>query len=180
MSGLKYARMIDPEKYVFDILNLLLIQLPPGLWWHSEDFETDKYFGHIFRGYFESELPEEKAYVMIADVTNDEDEPDISNISKETIAAVDQNLRINIKKTLPSLGLGFVRWMNSELNYLYERNILVTAYIIDDPEVGHRQRICSRLNAKDRKIAIEVCFNISDAKTLAGPIFKAMIPVGIA
>ena len=180
MSAFKYARLVDTENFVFEILELLFIQPPVSLLWYSEDFNNGVHFGHCFRGYFENDMPNEKAYIIIADVTKDNEEPNISNISNIDVEKIDKKLHSNIEQALKQQNLNLIRWMNSHLNHIYNRNVLVTAYIVEDPIVGQRQRICSRMEVKSRKIAIEVCFNIADANILAKPIFTAMHPVGIA
>lgn len=177
MRTIKYAKFVDPDNSIFEVLDLVKIKLPPKIWWYSEDFETPSYFGHSFRGVFENDASIERAYILVADVTGDADEPDTSTITNDNIKLVDEKLQKDTENQLPTIGLSLVRWMNSQLNFRYERNVLVTAYIVDDPGVGHRQRICARLNVKSRKLAIEVCFNVADAETLARPMFIAMHPV---
>lgn len=177
METIKYAKFVDPDNSIFEILDLVAIKLPPRIWWHSEDFETPSYYGHLFRGVFEKDTSIERAYILVADVTDDSDEPDTSIITDDNIKSIDEKIQKILEKELPKMGMSVVRWMNSQLNFIFDRNVLVTAYIVDDPGVGHRQRICSRMKVNDRKVAIEVCFNIADADTLARPMFLAMHPV---
>jgi hypothetical protein len=74
---------------------------------------------------------------------------------------------------MDSDGRKMTKWMPSQLNETPRRSGLVSAYLAED-QGRERQYIDIRVGVGGRKVLIGGCFDVSRAKELAGPIFRAL------
>ncbi|HIF58519.1 MAG TPA: hypothetical protein EYQ26_03375 [Rhodospirillales bacterium] len=72
------AKLLDREELVFSILDFMTIELPANLNWVPENFGG---IGSIFTGYVGSRKLD-AGYVLVADVSDDETEPNTPLSSK--------------------------------------------------------------------------------------------------
>lgn len=49
--AVRNSKLIDPEKGVFSVLDLVTVQPPGTYMWHSEDINEEPIRGAIFRAY---------------------------------------------------------------------------------------------------------------------------------
>jgi hypothetical protein len=144
-----------------------------GPWsWHIEDLNEPTVRGKIFRCYEEGNY-QELSYLLVGDVSNDPDEPDITRLTHERVAEVDALLETEIRKLMSSDGRRMVRWMSSQLNETANLKGLVTAYIAED-HGRDRQYIDLRIPVGDRKIVVAGCFDVDRADEFVAPIVGAI------
>lgn len=163
--------ILNDEKR-FEVLGLVSIALPGPWWWHTEDMNNDAALGAIFRCYEEGN-ENEIAHMLVADVTHDPDEPDISTFEDSDIPAFDLFLETELRNGLELDGRELIRYMSSHLNYRSYGKALVTAYIARD-QCRDRQDIVIRIRVHQRNVVIAGCFDVSRAELLAKPIFLAL------
>ena len=113
------------------MLNLVSIALPSPWWWHTEDLNDAGAVGAMFRCYEEGN-EYEIAYLLVADVSQDPDEPNISVYEDAGVAELDHFLETEIRSLMASDGREMIRWMSSHLSRRSFGNALVTAYIARD------------------------------------------------
>lgn len=176
MSNRTNSALIDPERGVFRVLNLIDVSLGAGLWWFAEDMDTAEVKGAIFRGHL-GNSEHDNAYLIVADATADPEEPRIENLDSKLAEEIDQVLRLAITRLRENQGMRVTEWMGSHPNTYKGRAALVTAYKILDPIAGLRQIMTSRILHAGRKIVIEAAFDIAAADRLARPMFISLHPV---
>ena len=157
-----------------EVLGLVSIQLPGPWWWNGEDIEDVKAKGAIFRAYAEGqEEGMDIAHLLVADVTGDSEELNISSLDEDSAKVYDLHLHEEIKQSLPDEGMQLIKWMSSQLNETEDLKILVTAYIVND-QGKERQNIAFRMRVRESNLVIMGCFDIVMKEQLAAPIFDAM------
>jgi hypothetical protein len=169
------VRMIASGR--FEILELVGIAVFGAWWWHTADLNEPKAKGAIFRCYEEGN-DQELAYLLVVDVSEDPDEPDIADIKPESVAELDKFLETEIRKLLPSDGRRMVRWMSSKLNETPTLRSLITAYVAED-QGRERQYIDMRIPVRGRKVVVGGCFDVKRAAEFAAPILSALQSVVI-
>jgi hypothetical protein len=148
------------------------IALPGPWWWQTEDMNDPGAKGAIFRC-FEQGNEQEIGYLLVADVSQDSDEPDISMYEDSRIPELDRFLESEIRSLMAHDGREMIRWMSSHLNRRAFGKAIVTAYIARD-QGRDREYIDSRIRARQRNVIIAGCFNLNRADQLAKPIFYAL------
>jgi hypothetical protein len=158
-----------------EVLGLVSIQLPGPWWWRGEDIENNEEAkGIVFRAYGEEQEEElDIAYILVADVTGDPEELNISSLDEDSAKDYDLHLYEDIKQNLPNEGMELIKWMSSQLNETEDLKILVTAYIVND-QGKERQNIALRMRVRESNLVIMGCFDIAMKDQLAAPIFDAM------
>jgi hypothetical protein len=156
----------------FEVLGLVSIGLPGPWWWHTEDINDPGAVGAIFRCY-EKGNEAELGYLLVADVSQDSDEPDISMYEDSRILKLDSFLESGIRGVMAHDGREMIRWMSSQLNHGPFGRALVTAYIARD-QGRERQYMDIRFRTRQRNIVVAGCFDVNRADNLAKPIFSAM------
>jgi hypothetical protein len=165
--------MDDNEQGMFTVLGLARLRLTGPFWWHTDDIDEANAKGAIFRAYREGD-PMELANVIVVDVTEDYTEPDVAQIQPDNVSSTDEALKSGIIKDFEGRHLVLLEWMSSQLNEVRGLKALVTAYTANDPSCGDRQFVACRMNIHGKKIVLMCCFNISEAKLLAVPIFGVL------
>lgn len=174
MPAIRNSKMADEGAEYFTVLNLIGLTLPKPWWWHWEDMENPNAKGAIFRTWGEGEPRGLNiAHLIVVDVTNDPTEPDISHLTSNDVATVDQTMRQDIERGLTTDGQQLVRWMSSQLNQISQRKGLVTTYITME-QGRERQCIALRLSVAGRKVVVMGSFDVSQHETLAEPISSAL------
>lgn len=143
---MKNVSSLNTDEYEVTILEKISIHLSPEFKWHGTDIDTELHKGAIFRGFEEREGNEEYlGYVLICDVSQDDDEPDINDVSEENLLSVEQKLRDELSDqitlietytpTLGKLADGTTRFMSSLAKVIdAERESLMTSIRIGAPE----------------------------------------------
>ena len=165
------ANATSTGKSRFEVLGLVSIALPGPWWWHIEDVNDPGAVGAIFRCY-EKGNAEELGYLLVADVSQDSDEPDISMYEDSRIPELDRFLESQIRSLMAHDGRKMIRWMSSHLNRRPYGKALLTAYIARD-RGRDRQYFDARIRVRQRNVVIAGCFDVSRADQLARPIFYA-------
>jgi hypothetical protein len=115
----------------YEVLGLVRIAVFGPWWWQTEALNEPNARGAIFRGY-EDDKPQELAYLLVADVWEDPNEPDITYLRQEAVGELDRYLESEGRKVMANDGRRLIRWMSSKLNETPIRKGLVTAYIAED------------------------------------------------
>jgi hypothetical protein len=155
-----------------EVLGLVRIALPGTWWWRTEDLNESSIKGAIFRCYEEGN-DRELAYLLIGDVSNDLDEPDVANLAQESVGDLDKFLEREIRQLMARDGRRMIKWMSSQLNGTVEQKALVTAYIAED-DGRERQYIDLRIPVRGRKVVVAGCFDVGRTNELAVPVFTAL------
>ena len=166
------GNVIRTDEPRFEVLGLASIALPGPWWWHTEDMNDHGAIGAIFRCYEEGN-EQELGYLLVADVSQDPTEPDISNCNESNVADLDRYLEQGVRRVLQCDGRRFKSWMKSHLNHRATGNVLVTAYIGEDGG-RDRQYIDARMRIGERSVIVAGCFDVNRASELAVPIFSAV------
>lgn len=169
-SSLLNATLTTDSRFV--VLGLVSIALPGPWWWHTADLNDAGAVGAIFRCY-EKNNDKELAYLLVADVSGDPQEPDINAFAEKDIGKLDRFLEREIQALMARDGRQMVRWMSSHLNERLSGKCLVTAYTAND-QGKERQYIDVRTRVGQRNVVIAGCFDVSRADELAKPIFFAL------
>jgi hypothetical protein len=111
----------------FEVLGLVSFALPGPWWWHTEEMNDPEAVGAIFRCY-EKGNENELGYLLIADISQDPTEPDISTCEDNGIAELDRFLESEVRNLMARDGREMIRWMSSHLNRRPFGKALVTAY----------------------------------------------------
>jgi hypothetical protein len=156
----------------FEVLGLVSIALPSPWWWHTEDLNETGVVGAIFRC-FEEGNESELAYLLIADLSSDQSEPDVSTWLEMQASNFDRLLERQILDQMMSDGREFIRWMSSHLSRGPLGKCLTTAYVGKD-QGRERQYIDVRTRVRDRNICMGACFDVARAKELSAPIMSAL------
>jgi hypothetical protein len=156
----------------FEVLGLVSIALPGPWWWHTEDLNETGAVGAIFRCY-DRDNQNELAYLLVADLSSDQSEPDISAWQEVQASDFDRFLEREIRDRMMSDGREFIRWMSSHLNRGPLGTCLLTAYVARD-QGRERQYMDLRARVRDRNICVGACFDIAHAKELSAPIMSAL------
>jgi hypothetical protein len=167
----KVANAILTKESRFEILGLVSITLPGTWWWIAWNMNEPGAVGAIFRCYDDDK--NEIAYLLVADVSQDKDERDISMLEESDIPDFDRYLECEVQRLMPLSGRKLIRWMSSHLNHRRHGKALVTAYIAHD-DGRDRQYIDIRVRIRQRNVVISGCFDVSRAEQLAKPIFWAL------
>ena len=168
------ARLVDPEKGIFEILGLVLVRISSPYWTHASDIEEETARGVIFK-FVDTKVDEDRAIatVEVVDVTLDETEPEVSLLCQDDIAKLDQEMYRDITDGLEGIGITMVKWMSSKLNQTDSLSGLVTPYIVKDCGKD-RQYIDLRFSAGLRKMVARGTFDIERSNELAAPIFSIL------
>jgi hypothetical protein len=156
----------------YEVLDLVSIALPGHWWWHTEDMSEPRAVGAMFRC-FEPDGKNEIGYLLVADVSQDPEEPDISTCEDSCIPDLDGYLEREIRSLMERDGRELIRWMSSHLNRRPLGKALVTAYIARD-RGRDRQYIDVRTRVRQRNVVIADCFDVTRAEQLAKPFFLAL------
>ena len=175
------STLVEPATGLVTVLGLIGLHLNGPFRWQSEDINDDRGVGTIFRAYDRDPQPGDLdlASVTVVDVTNDPNEPDISNLDCAGIMAFDNHLRENMVAHQKTEGIELVRWMSSRLDVSENRRGLITAYIVNDKGKA-RQFITLRVNVNGHKIVAIGVFDISMSNILATPIIDTLRSIGLA
>jgi hypothetical protein len=101
---------------------------------------------------------QEVAYLLVADVSEDLDEPDITHLKQEAVGELDRFLENEVQKVMANDGRRLIRWMSSKLNDTPIRKSLGTAYIAED-QARERQYVDVRIPIKGKKVIVAGCFD---------------------
>jgi hypothetical protein len=154
-----YGNVILTDSSRFEVLGLVSIAPPGPWWWHTSDLNDAGAVGAIFRCYEENNV-EELAYLLVADVCGDPEEPDISAYQEQDIREFDRFVERQIRILMARDGREMVRWMSSQLNERSSGKCLVTAYIAND-QGRERQYIDLRTRVGQRNVIIAGCFDVN-------------------
>ncbi len=163
----------------FDVLGLVRVVLPGPWWWQTEDFnDAGGGRGAIFRCYEEGYVAEdgnlqELAYLLVADVSDDPTEPDITRFVQADVEGFDRFLEQEIRHLMSHDGRTMVNWMSSHLSETSSGAGLMSAYIARDSG-RERQYMDARVNVGGRKVVIGGCFDVQRKDDLAVPVFWAV------
>ncbi len=153
-----------------EVLGLVSLKLPPPWWWHGSDLENESGEGAIFCAYKDEEEPGlDIAQIIVADVTRDPDELNISSLDENSAKDYDRFLHRDIKKNLHNDGRELIKWMSSQLIEKEKRKILFTEYIEKD-QGKERQMIALRMRVREFNLVIMGCFDIAMKDELLVPI----------
>lgn len=142
---MKNVSSLNTDEYVVTVLQKISIHLSPEYKWHGADIDTELHSGAIFRGFENREDNEEYVgYVLICDVSKDDDEPDMNDVSDENVLSVEQKLRDELSKQVqlietytPTIGTltdGTTRLMSSFAKIIEaDREALMTSVRIGVP-----------------------------------------------
>ena len=148
---MKNVSSLNTDEHEVTILEKVSIHLSPDYKWHGTDIDTELHSGAIFRGFEEREGNEEYlGYVLICDVSRDDDEPDMNDISEDNLLSVEQKLRDELsdqvtlidtyRPTMGELADGTTRVMSSRAKVIdADRESLMTSTRIG---VSEQKFIC--------------------------------------
>jgi hypothetical protein len=159
--------LVDNDLLVFEVLEFVRIQLFDGVIWQGEDINDASAIGTVFYAY--DEPPTESiANITIVDVSDDIEEPDISQLTVDGVADIDANLNLAV-----SSNMELIQWMGSHLNQTEKMKGLVTAYIVNN-NGKEWQYIACRFNVQNRKLAAVGMFDVSKQDPLAKLVFQSL------
>ncbi len=161
----------------FEVLGLISMVLPGPWWWQAEDLNDPHARGTCFRCFEEGYLAEdgnlqELANLLVADVSADPTEPDISLLQPEDVDALDRRLEAEIRRVFAHDGRTMTKWMSSHLNVLASGKGVTTAYIARD-QGRERQYLDIRISVGGRKVIVGGCFDIARKDDVAAPVYWA-------
>lgn len=164
-----------------EVLDLVSVALPGPWSWYAEDMNDPGAQGTVFRCYereegsavSEEEPTRDLACILVADLSADPDEPDVTLFAPEDVTIFDRFLEAETRKLMALDGREMVKWMSSHLNDTPNLKGLVTAYIACD-QGTERQYIDLRTTVRGRRFVVEGCFDVERADEFAAPIFAVL------
>lgn len=113
----------------FTVLDVLEVVLPSEISWSASDIQNELHRGAIFR----TSVPtgdnnSSDGYVLFCDVSNDAEEPEIEQLTKEGLPNVESSLREALSKQFNILSTGETKLLKNDLG----QNVLISTYIVDD------------------------------------------------
>jgi len=122
---------------------------------------------------FDPVLETQACYLLFADGTSDDTEPDIATLTQDQVSEVDEYLHRALLEHYEAQEEQILQWMGSQLNVTPDIRALITAYIVSD-EGERRQVIAARLPIAGRKVVVIGNFDVAQADRLAAPVFNAI------
>lgn len=136
------ADLIDPDQNLFNVLGFLYVQVSFPNWTNVRDIDCEGANGVTFTVVDDKSDPiVPLADFTVADVSEDQSEPDVTQITKDKIDAFNAQLREATAAGLESEGNELVQWMNTYLNHIDGEQALMTAYL-------------ARVNGQDRQYVV--------------------------
>ena len=92
---MKNASVVNAETSTFAVLNKVILHLSENFFWQGEDINNALHSGAIFKGHERGPEGEAKylGYILFSDVTLDVDEPDVENLTMDSLDHVEQKMR---------------------------------------------------------------------------------------
>lgn len=171
----KNVVMLQPAQY--EILGMVRIAVFGPYLWMTEDLDGPGMRGAMFRCY-EDGNDRELAYLLVADVSADETEPDVSTLERADIENVDRYLEDGFRQGLANAGRRLIEWIPAVFHGTDDNKRLLTAYVGDD-QGQERHYVDCRLSIRGRKWVISGCFDVARKDDLAGPIYATLQNVEI-
>jgi hypothetical protein len=166
----QYVVRVGAESY--EVLGLVRVGVFGPWRWQARRFDGPAHDGVVF-GCYPQDNPNEVAYLMVVDVSNILDEPDISSMTPEDAMQFDRRLEQSVREQMAEEHRRLVKWMSSTLNETTRLKQLVTTYVAEDAG-RERQYIDVRLSAGGRRLVVGGCFDVDQATKLAMPIWLAI------
>ncbi|MBK6630056.1 MAG: hypothetical protein IPG33_02895 [Betaproteobacteria bacterium] len=173
------STLIDSDRGLFSILRLVKLRLPGPYLWQGEDIDNEKAMGSAFHAFVPEDSNVEKtsvASIIVADVTNDTSEPDVSNHVQVDTTIIDKYLRTEVLEQSSLAGEEIADWTPSRLHKLESGapTFLLTEYTLrgNSKEMRH---IDLRINAGGRKIVAKgICYDMERAEELSQLVFSVL------
>ncbi|MFZ4858174.1 MAG: hypothetical protein ACOYL3_17435 [Desulfuromonadaceae bacterium] len=151
---MNYFEPLDSEWKRISILGLLRIKIPEQGVWFFRDFDEPltKGFGCGAGRDHNDPDSDEVLGIVVADVSDDPTEPDVSGVITDYVSALDEHLRLETFKELREQDTPLVEWQASKLVRTRVGNCLETRYVWFD-RGGNRTTIIRRFSLNGRKFA---------------------------
>jgi hypothetical protein len=146
--------------------------LPGSWWWLTEDLNDPGAKGAVFRCYEENN-EQEIAYLLVADVTSDPDEPDVAAFEPEDVERFDCFLERETRQIMARQGRRLLQWQSSQLSTPATGKGLTSWYIAQD-QGRPRQYIDLRIGVAGRKVVIGGCYDVHCSEDVANAIIWAI------
>jgi hypothetical protein len=159
------------EEPRMEVLGLISVSLPGPWWWHTEDMNDPKARGAIFRCYEEGN-EQELAYLLIADVSTDPDEPDVALLEQSDIQSLDNFFEREVRHVMARDGRELLQW-SARFSEPASGRGLASSYLAKD-HGRVRQYIDLRISVDGRKVVIGGCYDVQHSEELAKPITWAL------
>ena len=113
----------------FTVLDVLEVALPSEINWTASDIENELHKGAIFRVSASTDDDNSSdGYVLFCDVSKDEEEPEIDQLTEEGLSDVEISLREALSKQFNILNAGETKLLKNDVG----QNVLISTYIVDD------------------------------------------------
>lgn len=166
--------LTDPDRGVFTILEQLRIRLSGPYWWKGEHIDEEGAVGVDFRAYPQDVKEDEmfpQASILIADVTTDPTEPNISGIRELEIMRIDDYLREELSKQDQ---LPLVAWEGTEVKTIDGEEGLLSTYRVEDEGIERRMK-AFRVNSRGRKWAVIASYDSKREGELDEPLTQTVL-----
>lgn len=165
--------LIDNDLLIFEVLEFVRIHLFDGVIWQGEDINDVSAKGAAFYAY-DDPPTESIASITIVDVSDDIQEPEITQLSEDDVSDTDASLNLAVRSNMD-----LIKWMGSQLNQTEEMKALITAYVVRN--YGKEwQYIACRMSAENRKFVALGMFDVSKQDPLAKLVFQALRSVSFS
>ena len=113
----------------FTVLDVLEVALPSEITWSASDIDNDLHKGAIFRASASTgDDNPSNGYVLFCDVSKDSEEPEIDQLTTDSVPDVENSLREDLSKQFNVLTTGETKLLKNDLG----QNVLISTYIVDD------------------------------------------------
>jgi hypothetical protein len=155
-----------------EVLGLVSVVLPGSWWWLTEDLNEPGAKGAVFRCYEEGN-DQELAYLLVADVTSDPDEPDVTAFGEEDVERFDGFLERETRQIMARQGRKLLKWQSSGLSEPASGKGLTSWYVAQD-QGRPRQYIDLRIRIAGRNVVIGGCYDVHRGEDLEKAIMWAI------
>lgn len=153
------SQIIDQKSGLVLILDLLALNLFNGYRWYFEDLNQPGAVGGVIRG-LDAEEDKEVCHFLVADVTRDESEPVINDLSPNSIDKLHEELMIGVSEATNHSGMQVLSFEKSKLVLQNMRRYLITEYLVNDNNVI-RKCVAYRTTVDEKKVIIQTNHNIA-------------------
>jgi len=161
------SQLIDPEQFVFSVLNLATVTLFRGVLWQSTDLTYATATGSLFHAYEEG-ASDPVASITLVDVSGDPTEPNISRFNNDDAARFDAQLKARIERQTT-----LVQWNASTLNEASGIKAMVTPYVaLANGEEW--QYIAIRTHQHNNAYVLLGAYAMNKSDTLGPQVLKAL------
>jgi len=169
---IKNIDILDEDTGLILCNGLVAIRLFEGYTWYFDEIQNDHANGSIIAA-FDPERINEACHILIADATNDSDEPDISELSPKDVETLSKDLMEGVSATFNSPDQEVLSFSESKLVFSNMRRFFLSDYLVRKGGIIYKYA-AYRTTVNNRKVVIQSTHPLLDDKTIENKLYVAI------